>query len=208
VSELSEARLGDIAPYTAILMPRGEPVSALASDFLVMAAERACEIDPLVGVNIAQQVLDLVAIAFCARVGTAAKLSSPRIATLTRLRSVIEARARDPELKLADVAAAAGISVRYANALLAQERTSIERFIMLRRLQHCRPGRCSLFSRPFFDQTHDGLDLRAIMILVGSHEQPVLDLHNQAEAAIEYFPALAVAVHELDLITHRVAVGR
>ena len=28
--------------------------------------------------------------------------------------------------------------MRYANALLAQENTSLERFIVLRRLQHCR----------------------------------------------------------------------
>jgi AraC family transcriptional regulator, positive regulator of tynA and feaB len=133
-----EARLGDLTPYTATLMPHGQPVSALASDFLSMAVQRSGEIDPSIGVSIAQQVLDLVAIAFGARVGAAAKLSSPRIATLTRLKSVIEARVCDPELKLTDIAVAAGISVRYANALLAQESTSLERFIMLRRLQHCR----------------------------------------------------------------------
>jgi AraC family transcriptional regulator, positive regulator of tynA and feaB len=133
-----EARLGDITAYTATLMPRGQAVSALASDFLSMAVQRSGQIEPSIGVNIAQQVLDLVAIAFGARVGIAAKLSSPRIATLTRLKSVIEARVRDPELKLTDIAVAAGISVRYANALLAQESTSLERFIMLRRLQHCR----------------------------------------------------------------------
>jgi len=133
-----EARLGDLTPYTATLLPRGQSVSALASDFLSMAMQRSGEIDPSIGGSIAQQVLDLVAIAFGVRVGAAAKLSSPRIATLTRLKYVIEARVRDPELKLPDIAAAAGISVRYANALLAQENTSLERFIMFRRLQHCR----------------------------------------------------------------------
>jgi AraC-like DNA-binding protein len=121
---------------------------------------------------------------------------------------------RDPELKLPDIAAASGISVRYANALLAQENTSLERFIMFRRLQHCRQaiedpsqlgrtvgdiayscgfadlstsaavtgrnlaarrasraprggedqaGWRSLFARPFLDQPHEGLDLRAIV---------------------------------------------
>jgi AraC family transcriptional regulator, positive regulator of tynA and feaB len=133
-----EARLGDIAPYTAMPLPRGQPVSELASHFMSMAAGRACDIDPSIGGNIAQQVLDLVALAFAGRVGAATTLSSPRIATLTRLKAVIETRVRDPELKLTDIAAAAGISIRYANALLAQEGTSLERFIMLRRLQHCR----------------------------------------------------------------------
>jgi AraC family transcriptional regulator, positive regulator of tynA and feaB len=133
-----EARLGDLAAFTALLLPRGQATSALASDFLSMAVKRADDLDPSVGVSIAQQVLDLVAIAFGARVGTAAKLSTPRLATLTRLKSVIETRVCNPELKLTDIAAAAGISVRYANALLAQENTSLERFIMLRRLQRCR----------------------------------------------------------------------
>jgi len=133
-----EARLGDLAAFTALALPRGQATSALASDFLSMAVERADDIDPSVGLSIAQQILDLVAIAFGAKVGAAAKLSSPRLATLTRLKSVIEARACDPELRLTDIAAATGISVRYANALLAQENTSLERFIMLRRLQHCR----------------------------------------------------------------------
>jgi len=133
-----EARLGELAAYTATVMPRGQPVSALASDFLSMAVKRADDLDLSAGVSIAQQVLDLVAMAFGARVGAAAKLSTPRLATLTRLKSVIETRVCDPELKLTDIATAAGISVRYANALLAQENTSLERFIMLRRLQRCR----------------------------------------------------------------------
>jgi len=55
-----------------------------------------------------------------------------------RLKAVIEARLHDPEFRPRDAAAAAGISVRYANALLAQEDTSLERFIVMRRLQRCK----------------------------------------------------------------------
>ena len=55
-----------------------------------------------------------------------------------RLKQVIKARLADPELKPAAVAAEAGISLRYANALLSPEGTSLERYIMARRLERCR----------------------------------------------------------------------
>jgi AraC-like DNA-binding protein len=55
-----------------------------------------------------------------------------------RLKAGIEVRLSDPNLRPAEAAAAAGISVRYANALLGQEGLSIERYIVHRRLQRCR----------------------------------------------------------------------
>ncbi len=57
---------------------------------------------------------------------------------LMRLKSVIDTRISDPSLRPADAAAAAGISVRYANALLAEENSSVQRYILRRRLEHCR----------------------------------------------------------------------
>jgi AraC family transcriptional regulator, positive regulator of tynA and feaB len=133
-----QARLGEIASYTAMPIPRSAPVTALASEFLEMIAARADAIDPAMGSKVAQQALDLVALAFETGVGAPVQLSSTRTTTLLRLKSIIETRLHDSALKPADVAAAAGISVRYANALLAHDGTSLERFIMLRRLQHCR----------------------------------------------------------------------
>jgi AraC-like DNA-binding protein len=44
----------------------------------------------------------------------------------------------EPGLKPERIAAEAGISVRYANALLAAEDTSIERYMNDRRLERCR----------------------------------------------------------------------
>jgi AraC-like DNA-binding protein len=65
-------------------------------------------------------------------------LSSPRAIALLRVKSAVERRLGDPELKPAAVAAEAGISVRYANDLLSQEGSSVERFILHRRLERCR----------------------------------------------------------------------
>jgi AraC family transcriptional regulator, positive regulator of tynA and feaB len=136
-SEL-EARLGNIARYTALPLSPSQPVAALASDYLAMLADHADAIDRSMGAKLAQHALDLVALAFETTSGGAVQFSSTRTTTLMRLKSIIETRLHDPALKPAIVAEAAGISVRYANALLAQDDSSLERFIMLRRLQRSR----------------------------------------------------------------------
>lgn len=134
-----QARLGDVTALTARPITRSKPIGALASGFLAMLPARVDELDGSASAKIAQQALDLVALAFDAESGsTPAVLSSSRTTTLLRLQTSIESRLCDPTLRPAVAAADAGISVRYANALLAQEGTSLERFIMLRRLQLCR----------------------------------------------------------------------
>jgi AraC family transcriptional regulator, positive regulator of tynA and feaB len=89
------------------------------------------------GTKLGHQALDLLALGFEGVGGGIVQLSSTRATTLVRLKSVIEEGLHDPALKPGAAAQAAGISVRYANALLAQEDTSLERYIMLRRLLRC-----------------------------------------------------------------------
>jgi hypothetical protein len=48
---------------------------------------------------------------------------------LLNVRAAIESRLSDPTLDAMTVAEAAGVSVRYANALLAEENTSIVRLL-------------------------------------------------------------------------------
>lgn len=133
-----QARLGDITNLTGRPVSGSTPVGSLASGFLTMLTKRTAELDRSMGHKLAQQALDLVALAFETEIldGRATQ-SSVRTTTLLRLKAIIESRLYDPDLKPALAAAAAGISVRYANALLAQESMSLERFIMFRRLQHC-----------------------------------------------------------------------
>jgi AraC-like DNA-binding protein len=89
--------------------------------------------------KLSEQALDLVALAVSEQLGQGdATLSSARSTALFRLKSAIEARLREPNLRPASAAAEAGISVRYANALLWQEGSSIERYIQHRRLERCR----------------------------------------------------------------------
>jgi AraC-like DNA-binding protein len=64
-------------------------------------------------------------------------VSSVRGLVLLKVRAAIETRLSDPALDGQAVAAAAGVSVRYANAVLAEEGTSIARYIQERRLARC-----------------------------------------------------------------------
>ena len=133
-----QRRIGDVTHLTARAINGRQSAAALASGFLAMLPEHLDALNGQTGAKVAYQTLDLVALAFAANasVGHVA-LSSRREAALLRLKVTIEGAFYDPALKPVDAASAAGISVRYANALLAEEGTSLERFIVSRRLQHC-----------------------------------------------------------------------
>jgi AraC family transcriptional activator of tynA and feaB len=88
---------------------------------------------------IREQALDLIALSLGAVTDEqAGKVSAPRALHLLTLRSAIEARLEDASLTPVAAAAAAGISVRYANALLAEQGTSLGHFIQDLRLERCR----------------------------------------------------------------------
>lgn len=135
-----QARLGDISSFTAIPVSTSKPTASLAIGFLSMAVERASAIrKSAADAKIAQQMVDLIALAFETEGGEKrSALSASRRATLLRLKAIIEGRLRDPAFKPAHAASSAGISVRYANVLLADEGTSLERYIVRRRLENCR----------------------------------------------------------------------
>ncbi len=103
-----------------------------------MLPDRMDALDGSAATRIAEQALDLLALAFSTEGAGRLTLSSPRAVALTLLKAAIEARLHEQDLKPAGAAAAAGISVRYANALLAQEDTCLERYIFARRLERCR----------------------------------------------------------------------
>lgn len=134
-----QGRLGDVRALTARPLAKSAPLAALASGFLGMLPDRLSAIEAGTAPKVAQHLLDLVALAFGAGLheGKVA-LSSPRLTTLLRLKAIIEARLGEPGLRPAQAAEAAGISVRYANALLGHEGMSLERFIVQRRLEHSR----------------------------------------------------------------------
>jgi len=168
-----EARVGNIAGLTARPITAESAVGGLASGLLSMLPSRVDSFEGADRSKLAEQALDLVALAVTEQLGhTGATLSSIRATALFRLKSVIEARLGEPKLRPAAAAAAAGISVRYANVLLSQEGYSIERYVLHRRLERCRraledPAQARrmigeiAFSWGFSDLSHFGRRFRA-----------------------------------------------
>ncbi len=133
-----EERLGDAAALGVRAMDAGGPLTGIAAGFLAMLPSRIEAVDQASASRLAEQTLDLIALALSMESGKPVTLASHRAVALYRLKAVIEVQLCDPALKPASVAAAAGISIRYANALLSHEGSSIERYILRRRLQRAR----------------------------------------------------------------------
>jgi AraC-like DNA-binding protein len=104
--------------------------------------------------------------------GEVPRVSSSHALTLTRLRAAVEARLGDPSVDAESIATAAGVSVRYANEVLAEHGASLMRLVKTRRLERCRraledPLQAHrtisdiAYSWGFSDMTHFGRVFRA-----------------------------------------------
>ena len=134
-----KARLASSAQITAQAVRRTSGICAIASDYIRMIPEHIDALPEAAKLQIAEHVLDLAALALSmnSSEGTPS-LSSRREVALLRLRIAVEHRLTDSALSPSTAAAAAGISVRYANDLLSQHGTSLGRLILSRRLERCR----------------------------------------------------------------------
>jgi AraC-like DNA-binding protein len=135
---LLEARTGKTRQMIARRVRPIAAESSLASSFLAMLPTHTGNLGAAAEVIVADQALDLIAVSFAKAMESKPRVSSARSLALVNLRAAVEARLANPALDAETVAAAAGVSVRYANAVLAQEGTSITRLIQTRRLARCR----------------------------------------------------------------------
>lgn len=133
-----EARLGNLAGLTARPVTSSSAIGTVAMGFLELLPEQAEAFDDVAGLKVAEQLLDLAALAFTTGHPGGAALSSPKAVALLRLKATVERLLIEPGLKPERIAAETGISVRYANTLLAEENWSIERYVTERRLERCR----------------------------------------------------------------------
>jgi AraC-like DNA-binding protein len=132
---LMQSRMGDAEIER--VMSSSTPATGVAVEFIRALTERAEEMNVALQTGMANQLLDLVSLAFAAdKVGVS--LSTARSNALRRLKKEIERHLSDPRLGPSSAAVGAGMSVRYANALLAEEGSSLERYIVQQRLEHCR----------------------------------------------------------------------
>lgn len=135
--EALEARIGKVHSLTAKPLGPASGVGKLTSAYIEALPARAGAIQD--GADLVRgQVLDLIALSVAVSQRKAVGLSSHHELWLLKLRAVIEARLEDAALTPSAAAAGAGISVRYANTLLAARGTSLARLIRTLRLERCR----------------------------------------------------------------------
>ena len=168
-----EARVGKTWEMLVRVIKPTEAEGGLTSAFLAALPAYTDRMGAAAKEVVAEQVLDLIALSLTNVVGAdRPKLSSAHAVALMKVRAVIDARLTDPALNPAAVAAAAGISVRYANSVLAREGTSITRLIQARRLARCRRALQDplqahrtlseiAYSWGFSDMTHFGRSFKA-----------------------------------------------
>lgn len=134
-----EARLGRIGDETARVIRPSTAEASLASSVLRMLPPELGRFSSESEELVREHTLDLVCVALTTSLGKdESRKSASRSMTLMRLRAVVDALLTDPELTACRVVAVAGVSMRYANALLASEGTSIMRLVWERRLARCR----------------------------------------------------------------------
>ena len=168
-----EARVGDVRQVVARSIKPLEPEHGLTSAYLAMLPAYADRLGAATAEIVRDQTLDLIAVSLAKTMGEGRpRLSSARSLVLVNVRAAIETRLSDPALDAKTAAAAAGVSVRYANAVLSEDGTSIMRLIRARRLEHCRralqdPSQAHrtvseiAYSWGFSDMTHFGRSFRA-----------------------------------------------
>lgn len=135
---LLEARLGQTRQMTARAIKPSDDDHRLTTSLLAMLPVYAGKLGPVAETLIANQALDLAAMSLSKVMEGQSRVSSARSLILIRIRAAIEARLADPALDASTVASCAGVSIRYANSVLAEEKTSISRLIGSRRLERCR----------------------------------------------------------------------
>jgi AraC-like DNA-binding protein len=137
--KLLHQRIGAFDALTATTFSRDRPLEGLAYDFLISTSKVIDHVDPATATRLLDQGLDLIAMAFAERMHQRSPDQSfHRSALLYRLKNTILTHLSDPELSISQVAAAVGISPRYASDLMADEQTSFRSYVQTQRLERCK----------------------------------------------------------------------
>jgi AraC-like DNA-binding protein len=134
-----QTRLGKTRSMVARLIQPDSTEDSLTSSFTAGLPALAGQVRPVCGQLAAGFMLDLVALSLAKAVeGTTPRVSSTKAMAILQIRAAINARLADPTVDVQSIADAVGLSVRYANNILASQDTSIGRLILTERLERCR----------------------------------------------------------------------
>jgi AraC family transcriptional activator of tynA and feaB len=132
-----EARLGPLRRWTGRPVKGHSGSGVLVSTFAKLLPDQISFLSSDSQAQVKHQLLELMAMALRDAEGDTRVHSSTRIASLLRLKAVVDANLSNRSATCEDLASAAGISVRYANQLLDAEQTSLQRLLFTRRIEKC-----------------------------------------------------------------------
>jgi len=167
-----EARVGTAHLIPLLELRTDVGVNGLLSGFLGLLSSHSGQLGSTAQQIVQSQLLDLLAMSIATLIGRPPKGSTTRSLVSMRLHAAVETRLDDSALTPKAVAAIAGVSVRYANAVLSQQDLSLSRLILARRLERCRaafedPSQADRtvseigYSWGFSDMTHFGRAFRS-----------------------------------------------
>jgi AraC-like DNA-binding protein len=170
--EFLEGRIGTLRDLAARPMVPDAADFAFASAFFSMLPRYANKLTQRGADLVQQQTVDLVAHLLGRVMGDLKSPSHARSLIFLRVSAAIEKALPDHRSDAAGIAAAAGVSVRYANSVLRDRGTSIMELLQIRRLERCRQAledesqaRRSIseiaYGWGFSDMTHFGRRFRA-----------------------------------------------
>jgi len=166
-----EARIGKAREAVVRVIKPSSGEAQLLASYLARLRKHTHQVSVEAARLVEDHLLDLIAVSLPHE--ATPKTSSAKSLVLLKLRAAIEGRMTDPALDPEAVAKAAGVRVRYANALLAHEGLSIMRLILGRRLERCRAALDDpkqrhrtiseiAFAWGFSDMTHFGRRFKAV----------------------------------------------
>jgi AraC-like DNA-binding protein len=135
--KLLSCRLSNIEYLTALAMSRNNPLDKLVFEYFSGLMSLNGTLSPAQQTRLADQGLDLLAMALSERGKGKAPKGSKRIALLFRIKDYIQQNLGNSDLCLAQVSQNFGVSTRYINCLFQEEQTSFGRHLLAARLQQC-----------------------------------------------------------------------
>lgn len=134
-----QMRLGKTRSMVARPIRLGSTEDSLTSSFTAGLPALAGQVRPVCGQMVGNFMLDLVALSLAKAVeGTTPDVSSRKAMAIMQIRAAVTTKLADPALDVKSIADAVGLSVRYANKILASQDTSLGRLILTERLERCR----------------------------------------------------------------------
>lgn len=134
---LLRQRLAGVDNCIARRICGSQGIGAIASEFIRATVGQTGRLDLNQFSALSEHALDLLTLALVSVRPMKYQLSRNRAATLYRVKQYVERNLANPGLTPVDVAAATGLSIRYINSLFHDERTSLMRYLRIRRLECC-----------------------------------------------------------------------